>query len=238
MNGDIALPGQFPYFVLLDIFLKGGVLAICGGGLITSRFVLTAAHCIHDAIKVECYFPIVDAKKPRQKKPVQAEKIIVHKGFDEDTLANDIALLKVRFYKPKTMEPIKLELPQINESFEGELVEIAGFGKYDSAGQNSKALRYYYPVVINFNECKKVYANQPLTKVKKTNICARMLPHQVPQTACLGDSGGPLVLVKDDHYIVIGIVSYGSERCHTKLPQIFTRVAAYTDWIEKKIYEN
>lgn len=56
--------------------------------------------------------------------------------------------------------------------------------------------------------------------------------------SCLGDSGGPLQYFPfkgSSTAMVIGIVSYGFI-CGTELPSIYTRVAAYLDWIESHVW--
>lgn len=46
-----------------------------------------------------------------------------------------------------------------------------------------------------------------------------------------GDSGGPLQIAYEKGLnLIIGITSYGFS-CATKHPTVYTRVAAYTDWI-------
>ena len=47
------------------------------------------------------------------------------------------------------------------------------------------------------------------------------------------DSGGPLVV----HNRVIGIASL-TQRCAEGIPDVFTKVAAYLDWIEKTMNGN
>lgn len=45
VGGSVALCGQWPYLAALT--LTATVQFFCGGSLITSKHVLTAAHCIH-----------------------------------------------------------------------------------------------------------------------------------------------------------------------------------------------
>lgn len=48
--------------------------------------------------------------------------------------------------------------------------------------------------------------------------------------ACKGDSGGPLVDTTSNQ--LCGVVSWGVP-CAKGAPDVFTRVTAFTDWIEK-----
>ncbi|KFB45034.1 AGAP005670-PA-like protein [Anopheles sinensis] len=45
VNGQEAIPGQFPYQIaLLSEFLTG--TGLCGGSVLTNNYILTAAHCV------------------------------------------------------------------------------------------------------------------------------------------------------------------------------------------------
>lgn len=47
-------------------------------------------------------------------------------------------------------------------------------------------------------------------------------------TILQGDSGGPLVFLNGDHYVQIGIVSWGIGCAEVNYPGIYTRLAAFT----------
>lgn len=238
INGEVAKPGNFRYFVFVNSHHPADIGGLCGGGLIDLRFVITAAHCVHDALKVECYFPVAGKKNPRQAMHVEAEKIIVHEQFNSKTLENDIALLEIPMFQRAKVKPIFLVLPEANESFEGEVVEVAGLGRYNY-NTSGDVLRNFNPVVTNLEDCQESYKKNRLRKVRETNICAMMQPNQsLLQAVCIGDSGGPLVLIRNGRYIVIGLVSRTPRLCNTQKPQVFTRVSTYTDWIKEKIKKN
>ena len=59
-------------------------------------------------------------------------------------------------------------------------------------------------------------------------------------TLCLflhqGDEGGPLVSQANDQWYLVGIVSFSEGCARENRPTVFTRVAAYEDWI-RPIYE-
>lgn len=48
-----------------------------------------------------------------------------------------------------------------------------------------------------------------------------------------GDSGGPLFIMREDRPLQIGIVSYGDANCPSNRPGVYTRVAAFAEWIER-----
>ncbi|MBV9346265.1 MAG: trypsin-like serine protease, partial [Gammaproteobacteria bacterium] len=51
--------------------------------------------------------------------------------------------------------------------------------------------------------------------------------------SCLGDSGGPVVFTNGRPTYLVGIVSWGKTNCAGDvMPGVYTRVAAYTDWID------
>jgi len=55
-----------------------------------------------------------------------------------------------------------------------------------------------------------------------------------------GDSGGPLVCYEEGHWLLYGVVSWGSIRgCAAERgPTIYARASAFVGWINKTISEN
>lgn len=51
-----------------------------------------------------------------------------------------------------------------------------------------------------------------------------------------GDSGGPLVSWDRSH--LIGVVSYGPAYCGTGIPDVYTRISVFTNWIKGVIKAN
>ena len=56
--------------------------------------------------------------------------------------------------------------------------------------------------------------------------------------ACRGDSGGQLAQVgTNGQLFIVGVVSFGAPQCQVDLPNIpdiFTEVRIYSDWIQSK----
>ena len=57
--------------------------------------------------------------------------------------------------------------------------------------------------------------------------------------SCSGDSGGPLVYreFSGDPWYQVGLVSFGTPKCGTGKPGIYTRICGYLDWISRHLEE-
>ena len=58
--------------------------------------------------------------------------------------------------------------------------------------------------------------------------------------ACPGDSGSPLVTYHEQNggWTLIGLLSNGAKSCIKGLPEVYTKVGDYLDWIHTTISEN
>lgn len=238
VNGEIAAPHQFPYQVaLLTTFGTAGA-GLCGGSVISSRSILTAAHCSDArATQFEIIFGAVDRtnrnEPNQQRRIVPSSGWIQHPQYNQNNLANDIAVINF----PDTPVTLNAFVAVINlasddsQLFVDEAVHVSGFGRFsDSEQQASDVLRFTVKTVITNTACRIRF---PFL-VQTTTICAIGNP-DINNAVCNGDSGGPLAARDvNGRSLQVGVVSFGSPLgCERGVPDGYARVSSFFSWIQQ-----
>lgn len=203
----------------------------CGGTLIASRWVMTAAHCYapeeganpayirigtEDRLGVGEYVPVIGH--------------VIHPSWDPDFLANDIMLLKLA-YAPTPATPA-VRATAIDDPVAGDLAALVGWG-LTTPGEDalsSRILKLATLDVIDQTECEELWADlEGVDFVTNSQLCAIHYDEgDGARQACNGDSGGPLLFGGK----VVGVVSFGYVGCYDDAPNVFTRVSSYNTWID------
>ncbi|XP_066587682.1 transmembrane protease serine 9-like [Prorops nasuta] len=243
VGGSPAKKGQFPHQVSLHWEFTGSIF-YCGGTIINSRWILTAAHCMVDlpefgiiVVKAGKYQLGVDEDTEQS---IEVEKNITHKSYAGGVNPYDIALLKLK--KPLTLSKAvaAIRLPEAGEELTGTVV-LSGWGSISSTKQPvwPEKLQKIDLSVIDFQTCKEALGKFNLSSsLHETNVCTGPLTGGL--SACNGDSGGPLITIKSNNETeLVGIVSWGITPCGTPgAPSIYTKVSSYIDWIRDSIAAN
>ncbi|XP_006037743.1 chymotrypsin-like elastase family member 2A [Alligator sinensis] len=234
VGGEDARPHSWPWQISLQVFINGRWRHTCGGTLIATNWVLTAAHCIDRNRDYLVYLGKHDLSTPEPGSlAIRPDKIIVKENWDRRSTINDLALLKLPW-------PLKLNdkiqpacLPPPGSILTNRFCFITGWGQISTDGPLPSILQEAMMPIVNYATCSR--PNWWGNIVKTTMICAG---GDGKVSGCKGDSGGPLICRRGRVWEVHGITSFVSRLgCNVfEKPTVFTRVSAYTDWIRKTMW--
>lgn len=226
IGGTDAQPGAFPWIVAL---VQSGIAdnfqgQFCGGTLIASDWVATAAHCTDgkSAGDIDIVAGVTDLKNDVGER-VAVKRIVQHPDFDSRNLVNDISLLQLT--TPVSPTPAPTDTGP--ESHAGELATIIGWGDTDPTFRNDFPfiLQQAEVPVISNTLCESIYGNS----ITDGSLCAGYA--EGGKDTCQGDSGGPLVLPTDTGWELAGITSFGNGCAQPGFYGVYTRVATYEGYI-------
>ncbi|XP_046406001.1 trypsin-1-like [Ischnura elegans] len=207
----------------------------CGGTLINSRYVLTAAHCVDGLSAQKITVRLLEHDHTTESEAstmvVGVEKHIMHKNYKSSTFNNDIALLRLDREIPIEGLVRPACLPRKGLSYTGHKGIVSGWGRIGETAPVSNYLQEVEVPIFSNKDCRteSLYGANRITD---NMLCAGY--HTGALDSCQGDSGGPLHVNNNGTFEVVGIVSWGEGCARPKYPGIYTRVNRYLTWIAKK----
>ncbi|XP_043654026.1 spaetzle-processing enzyme-like isoform X2 [Drosophila teissieri] len=249
--GRVAQQNQYPWMAMLIYENRKlpypNSKSICGGSLINSRYVVTAAHCVvkgksvdydlvlrrvrlgeHDTTtNPDCKFDGRHCAAPFVE--IDVGSFNVHEAyFNTSRFDSDIALIRLKV-PVREVQPIcvpKAPIPLIDKP-----LEIAGWGKMKNELPS--------PVLLHNTIWESLYYCQGMMSefLTKSQICAGS---PSGKDACMGDSGGPLMVTlghgNGEFVYLAGIISYGYGPCGGgRSSGAYTKTGAFFNWIETNL---
>ncbi|CAO1361136.1 unnamed protein product [Diamesa hyperborea] len=211
---------QFPYQALIFI-TRPTVTVQCGGAVISDTWIISARHCVIDALSIE--LRIGDNSRYNYAIKVYAS------GFAKSD-AVDASLIQVRTQIKFTSFVNYIRLPTVTQAltkFVDNIATVSGYGVTNTKTNTlSDYLQFTSLKIITNEECALTFGS-----VDPLILCAVGYPNP-KSSSCPGDSGSPLVVYENGTPTLVGIVSYGAAPgCDLGYPVGYYRVASQLEWI-------
>ncbi|XP_063063792.1 transmembrane protease serine 12 isoform X2 [Engraulis encrasicolus] len=235
VGGQIAPEGAWPW----QVSIQRGFFHTCGGSVLDSHWVVSAAHCFYDdpsplnlQVLAGQQF-LLNMGQHAQYRSVK--KIVIHSDYSDLTFDNDIALLQLskplqftNYVQPVCTFANQTEEEKLNLS----MCFITGWGATAYEGPTEVNLREAEVQLILRETCNQL--GWYYGTITPNMVCAGYEEGGID--TCQGDSGGPLQCYSEeqDRFYLLGLTSFGSECARPKKPGVYTRASMYTDWMHRK----
>jgi secreted trypsin-like serine protease len=206
----------------------------CGGSILSSWEILTAAHCVDyggdvlTASDVEVLVGTATLSTTRAT-AVAVASITVHPDWDWTTYENDVAVL--RLAAPIALSPgVQEAIPLASSTVaDGTSALITGWGNTSTSGSSYPTqLKKATVSTVSDASCNTAYSGDGGID-SGIMLCATGGGFTID--ACQGDSGGPLVVSVGGVPTLAGITSFGIGCAEAPYPGVYTEVSAFRTWI-------
>uniref|UniRef100_A0A8C5Q209 Peptidase S1 domain-containing protein n=1 Tax=Leptobrachium leishanense TaxID=445787 RepID=A0A8C5Q209_9ANUR len=223
IGGYTCEENSVPYIISLNVGYH-----FCGGSLITSQWVLSAAHCyLSRIVQVRLGEHNIEVLEGTEQS-INSAKSIRHPDYDSWTLDNDIMLLKLA--SPATLNSFVGTIPLPSGCANaGTSCLISGWGNTLISGTNyPDLLQCLDAPILTEEECDNAYPGE----ITSNMICVGFI--EGGKDSCQGDSGGPVVCNGQ----LQGVVSWGIGCALRNYPGVYVKVCNYNAWIQNTIATN
>lgn len=211
VGGQEASPGAYPWMVAIGYSTGSGIFNYCGGTLVDPTHVLTAAHCqvIPGDVVTVGRHNLVDDEGGVQ---VMVKRAISHGAYNPSSHHNDISLVELA-------KPVLTKYATLGAAPQSGTIRALGWGRTSEGGPTSPVLMEVDVPIVTNAQCAATYGD-----IIDSQMCAGA----AGRDSCQGDSGGPVLYEGKQ----AGVTSYGYGCAREGLPGVYTRVSAFSDWIE------
>jgi secreted trypsin-like serine protease len=253
INGSEVANLKYPWTVaLITEKIDSSNGHFCGGAIINSNWVITAAHCVTEFISELGAEPVpansvnilsgaVDLSIKENQNLTKVIEIVIHPNYKPEFGSNayDFALLKLE--KSSSINPVAIANFSDSEILlqTGVLNTVMGWG-----GANTDPSYLVLPNILREVTIPIISDNFCISALGRaynpeSMFCAGVLSSNQNSNdgkdSCFGDSGGPLVGWNNGEFKLLGLVSWGVECGSSRYPGVYAKVSSVNDWILENI---
>jgi len=236
---EVQPPDHYPWMVALILKRNGALSQFCGASLISTQWLLSAAHCFAEtgikAAEVLAYLADHDLTTASELPSIgrTISKITFNPGYSSKTQDFDVSVLKLA--SPVTFSEYIRPVCMPSSSFNpvGKMATVTGWGRTTEGGSTATKLREVQVPILTKAQCQSAYSGTTVT-VTDNMICAGI--PQGGKDSCQGDSGGPLIYqCSSTRYVQTGVVSFGVGCARPGLPGFYANVGKLLAWIAANV---
>jgi len=214
----------------------------CGGTLVASKYVISAAHCMFMDNALTQARPLSELKirigehdltttgeGSLTEKTIDVTKYTNHESFTMPT--NDIVVIELaEEVDLNVYTPACLAKTSDATTFDGKNAWIYGWGALSYGGASPDVLMELEVPVVTKETCTTAMAG--FATITDDMICAGGVEGQ---DSCQGDSGGPLTYKSGAQHVLIGDTSFGEQCALAGKYGVYGRISYFRTWIEGKM---
>ena len=207
VGGEGVESNEYPWQV--GITSPGSTRPWCGGSVLTTTSILTAAHCTRGT-GVEDMIVIVGEHDWSQEDGQERYRVCAkteHPQHNRRTQDKDFSILTLCKELTFRREVQPICLPSSGDlQYEDVPATVSGWGTLSSGGVQPHYLMEVNVTTISNADCDATYKS-----ITPSMLCTK----EKGKDACQGDSGGPLITQESEgYYSQIGVVSWGIGCAH------------------------
>ena len=233
MTGDRIVGGApassaIPWQVSVRYGTSGGN-HFCGGTILDSKTVLSAAHCFQSGINNHYIMAGAISITDTSAQIIQVASSVINTEnvYNSQTYNNDYIILKLASALTfnDNVQPACLPESSYNPGT-GKTCFISGWGYLEYKGKIPANLQWVGVPTMTNAQCGNYYS----ATITDSMLCAGFV--QGGKDSCQGDSGGPFVCNENGQAIIAGVVSWGKGCAAANAPGVYARVTTVLAWIK------